>query len=369
MLRAARVGAPHASTGLAGVEAALRDLRLVQIDPIDRVGTNADLVLHARVDGVRRGDWARLSPGVSFEHYAKEWCLLPADQFPRYRDQAGRTPDWRLTERLKRMDDGLLEAVLAEVAERGPMSPADLSDRGAVRPLDWSGWTSTGRASTMALQVLAVRCRLVVVGRSAAGQRLYDVPERALPDHAAAPAGPFFAPGVLDRVAVMGLMPSASGPWWSVLAPSRRGPAVDQLLASGRLVEVRVTGSTRTYLALPEHLDVADQAVETDDRMRVLGPLDPLIWVRSLVEQAFDFTYLWEVYKPAAARRWGYYVCPLLHHGRLVGRIEARRTDGGVTVEQTWGSPEAEPLARAIERLAAMQPRRAGTRAGGARPA
>jgi len=332
----------------------------VQIDPIDRIGTNADLVLHARVDGVRRGDWARLPLGVSFEHYAKERCLLPADQFPRYRDQAERTPDWRLTERLKRVDDGLLDAVLAEVTERGPVSPADLSDRGTVRPVDWSGWTSTGRASTMALQVLAVRCRLVVVGRSVAGQRLYDIPERALPEHAAAPAGPFFAPGVLDRVAVMGLMPRASGPWWSVLAPARRGPAVARLLASGRLVEVRVTGSTRAYLALPEHLDAADEVVETDDRMRVLGPLDPLIWVRPLVEQAFDFTYLWEVYKPAAARRWGYYVCPLLHHGRLVGRVEARRTGSGVTVEQTWGSPEPLALSRALERLSAMQPRRPG---------
>ena len=338
--------------------AALRDLRLIQIDPIDRIGTNADLVLHARVDLVQRGDWARLPRGVSFEHDAKERCLLPADQFPRYREQALRTPDWRLTERLKRVDEGLLDAVLAEVAERGPTSPADLTDRGRVRPVDWGGWTSTSRASTMALQVLAVRCRLVVVGRSSAGQRLYDTPERALPDHARAAAGPFFEPGILDRVAVMGLLPQASGPWWSVLGPARQGPTVADLLASGRLVPVRVAGSTRTYLALPAHLDVADVPVEPDDRMRILGPLDPLLWVRPLVEQSFGFTYLWEVYKPAAQRRWGYYVCPLLHRGRLVGRVEARRTDTGIEVERCWGTPAPAALADAVERLAAMQARR-----------
>ena len=61
-----------------------------------------------------------------------------------------------------------------------------------------------------------------------------------------------------------------------------------------------------------------------DDALRVLGPLDPLIWDRKLIHHAFGFEYVWEVYKPREKRRYGWYVCPMLHQGRFVGRIEAR---------------------------------------------
>jgi uncharacterized protein len=49
--------------------------------------------------------------------------------------------------------------------------------------------------------------------------------------------------------------------------------------------------------------------------------------------------HLWEVYKPAAKRRRGYYVCPLLHEGRLVGRFEGRIHGGEVVVDQLWKEP------------------------------
>jgi len=70
--------------------------------------------------------------------------------------------------------------------------------------------------------------------------------------------------------------------------------------------------------------------------MRILGPLDSLIWDRKLVEHAFGFEYIREVYKPADQRRWGYYVCPILHRGQLVGRFEGRVVQGKLEVLGLW---------------------------------
>src|SRR5512142_865548 len=73
-------------TGPAGIRKALERLRSIQLDPLDRIGTNADLVVLARVDGVTRGDvWTALFPKYAFEHFAKERCILPASAFPHYR--------------------------------------------------------------------------------------------------------------------------------------------------------------------------------------------------------------------------------------------------------------------------------------------
>lgn len=330
---------PAFPRGAAGVRAMLRRLRHVQLDPLDVIGTNADLVALARVDGLARGDvYRHLYPGHAFEHWAKERCLLPASAFPRYRAQPRETPWWRTATRLERLPEGVLEAVLAEVEARGPVTAADLSDHGAVKPLDWSGWKGTGRATSMALEVLWTRCEVVVCGRSPGG-KLYDVPHRALPEVGRATVDDASEQGfarwaLVERVEAAGLLSRAGGAHWSVLSPARTTELPDALVREGVLEEVALPGSPRRYL-VPAGFR-ARQITAPDSRMRILGPLDPLLWDRALVKLAFGFEYVWEVYKPAEQRRWGWYVCPLLHQGQLVGRLEARIRDDVLHVEKLW---------------------------------
>lgn len=314
----------RARGGAAASRAVLGALRAIQLDPLEPIAANAELVLLARVSGARRGElFDHLMPGHAFEHFAKERCLLPASAFPYYRDQAVETPWWRTSERMKRIDRGLIEAVLAEVEARGPVLPGELTDHGKVKPIDWAGWRGTSSAATMALEVLWTQCRVVVAGRIA-GKKRYDVPRRALPHvHDAAISEPFERWAIRERAAAAGLLTRNAGPQWSMLSTARNGPSVDALVEDGVLDEVTVEGSSARYLAPREAL--ASKRTAPDDVMRVLGPLDPLVWDRGLVKAAFGFEYLWEVYKPAHQRRWGWYVCPLLHRGRLVGRIEAKR--------------------------------------------
>ncbi|MBX2796871.1 MAG: winged helix DNA-binding domain-containing protein [Myxococcales bacterium] len=326
--------------GRPAARALLAHRRCIQLDPLDPIGTNADLVALARIDQLRKGGvYEALLPGHAFEHFAKERCILPVEAFPHYRERAREVPWWRTTERMKRIDEALLDAVEAEIEARGPLTAHELSDQGRVDPLDWSGWKGTGKASTMALQVLWLRCRVVVCGRTPAGKR-FDVPHRALPDHHDAdPEGSFEHWALLDRVEAAGLLARAGGPQWGQLQHVRTS-LPEQLVEEGLLEQVLVEGSKRPYLAPAGFRD--RPTTPLDDRMRILGPLDPVLWDRKLVKQAFGFEYVWEVYKPASQRRWGYYVTPLLHRGQLVGRMEGAVTDGELTVRSLWREPSAE---------------------------
>ncbi len=320
--------------GLPGIHTTLQRLRCIQLDPLDRIGTNADLVVLARVDGAKRGDVHQLQPGRAFEHFAKERCLLPASAFPYYRDQAAETPWWRSSERMKRLPEGVLEKVLAEVEAHGPLSADALADHGSVVPIDWSGWKGTAKAATMALEVLWTRCKVVTAGRTAR-TRIYDVPRRALAEVHDHDTDLSFAEwALLERIEAAGLLSVNAGAHWSMLSDVRTSDLPASLVKRRKIVEVQIEGSPRRYLAPKGFLD--REYPEDDGRMRILGPLDPLIWDRKLVQQVWGFDYVWEVYKPAHQRKWGWYVVPLLHRGHLVGRMDARVEGGEIVIDQRW---------------------------------
>ena len=346
--------------GARGTRAVLERLRCIQLDPLDVLGTNADLVVMARVDGVTRGDvWRHLYPRHAFEHFAKERCILPARAFPYYRRHGheAQTPWWQHGERERRVQPKLVQAVLEELRERGPLSARELTDHGTVQPLDWSGWMGTGKATSMALEILWTVCDVVVTGRTDSGVKIYDVPERVFGE-IQQPDEEFARWALRERVLAAGLLTRAGGSMWSMLGKVRTSPVIDEMLEAGELVDVVIEGSSRHYLASPSFLKT--KPARYDDRVRILGPLDPLLWDRNLVRQVFDFEYVWEVYKPVHQRKWGWYVCPLLYRDTLIGRIDARVEGNTLIVKKLWleGDGEhddkREAVMAAIERHAEL---------------
>lgn len=248
--------------------------------------------------------------------------------------------------RLERVPESALDATFAFVAERGPTSVEHL-ELGKVESIDWSGWKGTSRAARMAIEVLVLQGRVVVCGRKGR-EKHYDLPRRHLGHHGESNGcseAEYDEWSILERVRAAGLLSEGAGIWWSSIA---RRTAVERLVRDGRLSRIRVQGVRAPLLstALPCNEDW-DEALP----MRLLGPLDPLLWNRRLVRELFDFDYIWEVYKPAASRRFGWYVMPLLDGDRLVGRIEAKLKDDVLEVSNVWEEQHGSVAPRRLDEL------------------
>lgn len=60
------------------------------------------------------------------------------------------------------------------------------------------------------------------------------------------------------------------------------------------------------------------------DLTTFLSPFDNLIWNRKRTKKIFNFNYTSEMYTPAVKRKFGYFILPILHNGRLIGRLEPK---------------------------------------------
>ena len=122
---------------------------------------------------------------------------------------------------------------------------------------------------------------------------------------------------------------------------------LDRWVDAGELLRVEVDGWEKPGYVHAAQADLLEQA--TRGRLRatrsvLLSPFDPVVWDRERASTMFGFDYRIECYVPAPKRRYGYYVLPILHRGRLVGRLDAKahRADGVFEVKALHLEPGVE---------------------------
>ena len=314
----------------------------VQFDPLAPLGTNHDLVFAARVPGYRIGDWRDAVYGRSraYDGWDKQASLVAIDGQPsrrRYHEWHGR----RWMREVEERWSAQIDDVVGQLERRGPLEAGEVELDERIDA--WEGSWYGPRLAKRILRALWHAGRIATADRRH-GRHVYDLAERVLPAEVLARPTP--APDVAarrlihDRHRATGLLrPSAASEVWSMPLPAeeRRG-AIAACVDEDRLVPVEVEGIL--HHAVPEWLDVLASG-RTAEGVRFVAPLDPLLWDRGGVRRAFGFDYLWEVYKPADRRRWGWYVLPVVWRDRFVGRIEGARVerdDGEIVwrVDRWW---------------------------------
>jgi hypothetical protein len=305
----------------------IQRMSLLQIDTINVVARSPYLVLFSRLGGYPQ-QWLdeALSRGDLMEYWAHEACFLPKTDFAlvRHRMLAPDKMGWKYRKEWMEENAAEIQALLEHIHHNGPVRSADF-EHPRKGTSGWWEWKPHKRH----LEGLFTSGKVMVIGRHNF-QRIYDLTTRVMPHWN--DERDLLIQAEAEELMLQNSARSLGifrGQWLADYYRLRQ-PALSDLLArwqeEGRVipVEVEKLGLMWLHADLLPQLDAALAGKLTATHSAVLSPFDPVVWDRKRAEQLFDFTYRLECYTPAPKRQYGYFVLPLLHQGRLVGRMDSK---------------------------------------------
>ena len=360
---------PRRRARKADVLAAIERMRLLQIDTIHVIARSPYMVLFSRL-GSYRAQWLDelLAEGAIFECWAHEASFAAAADYPLHRCHAdgGRDAHWSMKHALRNRRDHAagMDSLLAHIREHGAVKAADFARSDGAAGGGWWGWKDEKRW----LEALFALGELMIARRENF-HRVYDLRERVLANAQTASL-PAVDEAAMRREFVLGgvrALGISQARWINDYFRTRgrlKDADLAPLLDSGELLRAEVEGWSHPAYVHRGHADLVLAAAA--GRLRathttLLSPFDPVVWDRERASAMFGFDYRIECYTPAPKRRWGYYVLPILHRGRLVGRLDAKahRADGMFEVKALYLEAGVEPspalavaIAEAIRRCA-----------------
>ena len=292
----------------ADLHTVVRELTLLQIDPVAAVAPSADLVAWSRLGSAYSP--ADLDAALA-DHTLLELRAMVrvSEDLALYRAemllwQRGDMPRWQPALDWVSANDSFRQDILDRLGRSGPLPSRDLPDTCRV-PWKSTGWTNN-RNVTQMLEYMARRGEVAIAGRSGA-ERLWDLAERVYPDDPAVSLGQAERTRNQRRLRALGIARS-TGPECPV-------EPLDVAEVGEAAVVEGVRGKWR--------VDPAQLGQPFSGRTALLSPFDRLVHDRKRMADLFQFEYQLEMYKPVASRRWGYYALPILHGDALVGKLDA----------------------------------------------
>ena len=305
------------------VDALISRLGVIQIDSVNVLVRSQELPLFARLGNHDRNAIPKATEKQKlFEYWGHEAAHLPVDLYPLFRwkmDAArmGRVTHWGLTSFYEE-NKAFVKRTLKHVEKNGPTTSRELSTR-TEKKGTWWDWDE----AKVALEYLFLTGQLMSRGRGTDFARMYDTPERVLPERilkAPTPREHDARKQLLVRSAIaQGVATSSDLADYYRQKLATVKPLIAELVEEGELREVAVDGWTeKTFVhrnaKLPKQLHAT----------ALLSPFDSLVWCRPRNERLFNFHYRIEIYTPKEKRKFGYYVLPFMMDGQMVGRVDLK---------------------------------------------
>jgi len=318
-------------------------LRTIQYDPLKVVGRNAELVLKARINDFHPSD---LNDWLYHERWLmdgwdKMMSIYPVDDREmmtpvslRHASAMEHQARQQLGDRFESVIDYVLDRLRSGERLKNSQLTKELDQTyGSFQPLDY----------------LFHRGQAEIVDRKNT-QKIYRLtqspPNKSTDDD-------FLDWYIYRRIQATGLIrPKRTDAWLGhfVWDHRSRDPALERLLERELISQVKVKTVAGYFLIPTDQIQWIENMSPSGEELRLLAPLDNFLWDRQLIEDIFDFYYRWEVYVPAVKRQWGYYVLPIVHGNRLIGRLEPERTNNGTfRIKQIWWEDGAVIPSQALE--------------------
>ena len=305
------------------VDALISRLGVIQIDSVNVLVRSQELPLFARLGNHDRKAIPKATEQQKlFEYWGHEAAHLPVDLYPLFRwkmdaARTGKVTHWGLTSFYEE-NKTFVKRILKHVATNGPITSRELSTR-TEKKGTWWDWDE----AKVALEYLFLTGQLMSRGRGSDFARIYDTPERVLPQRvidAIAPSEYDARKQLLVRSAIaqgVATVSDLADYYRQKLATVK--PLIAELVEEGELREVAVAGWTEKAFVhrnakLPKQLHAT----------ALLSPFDSLVWCRPRNERLFNFHYRIEIYTPKEKRKFGYYVLPFMMNGEMVGRVDLK---------------------------------------------
>jgi hypothetical protein len=323
--------------GIKGTEAAMRAMEYLQLDPLQIIARSQDIKLHSRVLDYSPGLWEDVAYGQrKFFDWGGWLAARPMDELPH----------WRVVMRRERESNSRIRAMAHEHADAIVEMRAILRERGTVsnRDFEMASRTRTNsyrgrKDSALALYYLW-RTGEVMTHHRERFERVYALTEAVAPAHLIYESDEAEADRFLIKkeVAFNGLarLNLTSDSFHRGVPGSEAKHMREAMLADGDIVGVQVEGWKAMHYALGSdekflrdlsagRVPKAWKPLETTttEEAVFLAPLDH-VSARGRAKVLFDFDYVWEVYKPAHQRKYGYYTLPILWGDQLVARFDSK---------------------------------------------
>ena len=303
--------------------AVIKKLGVIQIDSVNVLVRSQELPLFSRLgDHDRNAISKATSHRKIFEYWGHEAAHLPVELHPVFRfkmhaARSGKLKHWGLTS-FYADNKAFVRRILKHVEINGSTSARDLSTRTTKK----SSWWDWDEAKT-ALEYLFLTGELMSCGRGSDFARVYDTPERVLPEKIL--QMPTLSETDARKDLLVRAMRAQGVATLRDLAdyyrqkPAVVKPLVSELVEQGVLREVAVDGwQDKAFVHRSAKLPRKLYATA------LLSPFDSLVWCRPRNERLFNFHYRIEIYTPKEKRKFGYYVLPFMMNGQMVGRVDLK---------------------------------------------
>ncbi len=214
-------------------------------------------------------------------------------------------------------DEKLMNSILARIRAEGPLMVKDFDGEDKFI----GEWRS--KPSKRALEYLFMQGDLMIPRRNNF-HKVYDLTERVLPDgvDSSVPTEKEFIRFLITSyLKANGLGQASEICYLRKNVKPLVVAALNEMTATGELIKVKV--GDESYFALPASLELLNKPL-SKSKLKILSPFDNLLIQRKRTLALFDFDYLIECYVPAAKRKFGYFVLPILWDGKLLARMDCK---------------------------------------------